>query len=144
MVLSILKLSLLILCYKVTLTNCLFIAWYRPMTDHSSPEKSPWGWKALIIAVILSSFFMGFFYLAVTNEPDYMPSQQNKETHQHAFKNSPVMSEEALAEAEQQKKEHEQASQHAHGTAADYKMTEEEHVAMSDDQAPSESKQHSH
>ena len=48
------------------------------MTDHSSPEKSPWGWKALIIAFILSAFFLGFFYLAVTNEPDYMPSQQNK------------------------------------------------------------------
>ncbi len=45
------------------------------MVDHSSPEHSPWGWKALIVAVILGCFFMGFFYLAVTNEPDYMPSQ---------------------------------------------------------------------
>lgn len=26
------------------------------MSDHSSPEKSPWGWKALIIAFILSAF----------------------------------------------------------------------------------------
>lgn len=48
------------------------------MVDHSSPEHSPWGWKALIVAVILGCFFMGFFYLAVTNEPDYMPSQQQK------------------------------------------------------------------
>ena len=68
------------------------------MTDHSSPEKSPWGWKAVIIACILGAFFMGFFYLA-SNEPDYMPSQQQKNTQQHAFKNAPAMSEEALAEA---------------------------------------------
>jgi len=52
------------------------------MVDHSSPEHSPWGWKALIVAVILGCFFMGFFYLAVTNEPDYMPSQQQKNTQQ--------------------------------------------------------------
>ncbi|OTG89868.1 hypothetical protein [Acinetobacter sp. ANC 3832] len=48
------------------------------MNDMSSPEKSPWGWKALIIAVILSCFFLGFFYLAVSNEPDYMPSQKRQ------------------------------------------------------------------
>ena len=136
---------LLILCYKVTLTNCIFIAWYRPMTDHSSPEKSPWGWKALIIAIILSCFFMGFFYLAVTNEPDYMPSQKNKETHQHAFKNSPVMSEEALAEAEQQKKEHEEASQHANSSSVEHNMTTEEHATMNEHhQIHSEGKDHSH
>ncbi|HJF27720.1 hypothetical protein OC498_08595 [Acinetobacter bohemicus] len=71
------------------------------MTDHSSPEKSPWGWKALIIFCILSGFFMLFFWLAVSNEPDYMPSQQNKQnTQQHAFKNAPVMSQEALAKAQ--------------------------------------------
>lgn len=115
------------------------------MTDHSSPEKSPWGWKALIIAIILSCFFMGFFYLAVTNEPDYMPSQKNKETHQHAFKNSPVMSEEALAEAEQQKKEHKEASQHANSSSVDHNMTTEEHATMNEHhQIHSEGKDHSH
>ena len=69
------------------------------MTNNTSPEKSPWGWKALIIAFILSAFFLGFFYLAVTNEPDYMPSQKRAESNQTAFKNAPVMSQEALAEA---------------------------------------------
>jgi hypothetical protein len=39
-----------------------------------SPEKSFWGWKLLIIAIILADFY-GNFYLAITNEPDYMPSQ---------------------------------------------------------------------
>ncbi|WP_445116653.1 hypothetical protein [Acinetobacter sp. WZC-1] len=73
------------------------------MNDMTSPEKSPWGWKALIIAFILSAFFLGFFYLAVSNEPDYMPSQKQQHTHQTAFKNAPVMSQEALVEAQQHK-----------------------------------------
>lgn len=115
------------------------------MTDHSSPEKSPWGWKALIIAVILSCIFMGIFYMAVTNEPDYMPSQKNKESQQHAFKNAPVMSEEALAEAGQHKQEHQQASEHSHETAAEHNMSAEEHAAMTEhEQAHAEGKEHSH
>ena len=48
-----------------------------------SPEKSFWGWKLLAISIVLSCIFMGIFYLAITNEPDYMPSQQNKATQQH-------------------------------------------------------------
>ena len=43
-----------------------------------SPEKSFWGWKLLIISIILSCIFMGIFYLAMNNGPDYMPSQKNK------------------------------------------------------------------
>ena len=43
-----------------------------------SPEKSFWGWKLLSIAVVLSCIFMGLFYLAMRQEPDYMPSQQHK------------------------------------------------------------------
>ena len=48
-----------------------------------SPEKSFWGWKLLIIAIILSCIFMGIFYLAITNEPDYMPSQKQNAAQQH-------------------------------------------------------------
>ncbi|ENV90388.1 DUF4199 domain-containing protein [Acinetobacter bereziniae] len=48
-----------------------------------SPEKSFWGWKLLVIAIILSCIFMGIFYLAITNEPDYMPSQKQKAAEQH-------------------------------------------------------------
>ncbi|MBO3655484.1 DUF4199 domain-containing protein [Acinetobacter bereziniae] len=48
-----------------------------------SPEKSFWGWKLLVIAIILSCIFMGIFYLAITNEPDYMPSQKQKTAEQH-------------------------------------------------------------
>ena len=101
------------------------------MTDNSSPEKSPWGWKALIIAFILSAFFMGFFYLAVSNEPDYMPSQQQKNTQQHAFKNAPAMSEEALAEAKKQK-------QADSATVEDHQMSAEEHAAMTETEKSAE------
>ncbi len=71
------------------------------MTERLTPEKSPWGWKALFIFCILGGIFMFIFWLAVTNEPDYMPSQQQKQnTQQHAFKNAPAMSQEALAKAQ--------------------------------------------
>lgn len=95
-----------VLCYNyIQFIQYFFLLWIFIMVDHSSPEHSPWGWKALIVAVILGCFFMGFFYLAVTNEPDYMPSQQQKNTQQHAFKNAPAMSPEAMqaAQANQQK-----------------------------------------
>ena len=70
------------------------------------------GWKGLLVAVILSVFFLGFFYLAVSNEPDYMPSQKNKQhdaeqstaTHQHDGK---AMTNEAMQHAES-------SSEHAH------------------------------
>jgi len=55
-----------------------------------SPEKSFWGWKLLIIAIILSCIFMGIFYMAITNEPDYMPSQKQQYT-EKTFKTAPVM-----------------------------------------------------
>lgn len=46
------------------------------MTNKLSPEQSWWGWKLLIAASILSVLFMIIFYLAINNEPDYMPSQK--------------------------------------------------------------------
>ena len=39
----------------------------------------------------LESNIYGRFYLAVNNEPDYMPSQQKMHTQQHAFKTAPAM-----------------------------------------------------
>ena len=108
------------------------------MTDHSSPEKSPWGWKALIIFCILGGLFMLFFWLAVSNEPDYMPSQQNKQsTQQHAFKNAPAMSEEAMAKAQADKEAREARAQAAsedtteHATADEHDMSADEHAKMS-------------
>ena len=111
------------------------------MTDHTSPEKSPWGWKALIIFCILGALFMGIFWLAVTNEPDYMPSQQKKDnTQQHAFKNAPVMSEEALKKAQA-----DQAAREASAPTAAEQMTEEQHAHMDDmSPEPTASNDHGH
>ncbi|WP_173911450.1 hypothetical protein [Acinetobacter sp. Marseille-Q1618] len=72
-------------------------------TDSQKVADEKKGWKGLFIAFILSVLFLGIFYLAVTNEPDYMPSQQKSEVNQTSFKNAPVMSKEALAEAEKQR-----------------------------------------
>lgn len=110
------------------------------MTDHSSPEKSPWGWKALIIFSVLGALFLGLFYLAVSNEPDYMPSQQNKHnTQQHAFKNAPAMSEEALAKAQADREAREAR---AAASAEQHQMTEVEHAAM--DESHSDTTGHGH
>ena len=102
------------------------------MTDHSSPEKSPWGWKALIIFCILGGLFMFIFWLAVTNEPDYMPSQQNKQTtQQHAFKNAPTMSPEAIAKAQADREARATANMaHSDTTANEHNMSTEEHANM--------------
>ncbi len=80
------------------------------MTQAISPEKNIWGWKGAIIATVLSAFFLGIFYLAMTNEPDYMPSKQQQPTQQHAFKNAPSMTPEAIAEAQQQQQRREAAA----------------------------------
>lgn len=48
------------------------------MSEKLCPETSPWGWKALVITCILSFIFMVIFYLAINNEPDYMPMNQKK------------------------------------------------------------------
>jgi len=73
------------------------------MSDQSnklSPEKSFWGWKLLIIAIILSCIFMWIFYLAITNDPEYMPSHQQKYTEQ-TFKTAPIMQNEAHTQHQQ-------------------------------------------
>lgn len=83
------------------------------------PEKTFWGWKALILAFILSILFLGIFYLAMENEPDYMPSQQQKLHQQHAEANAKASSSEQAAEP------------HAtHGSAEAHGMSQEEHANM--------------
>jgi len=88
------------------------------MTQAITPEKNIWGWKGAIIASVLSVFFLAVFYLAMTNEPDYMPSQQQKQTQQHAFKNAPQMTPEAIAEAQRQQVAREAAARQSTAPAA--------------------------
>lgn len=40
--------------------------------------KKPFPYLVVGISILLGCMFLGFFLLAVTNEPDYMPSQQKK------------------------------------------------------------------
>lgn len=76
------------------------------MNDVVSPKKPFWRSKAVIFATIFSLLFLGLFYLAVSNEPDYMPSQKNK---QHSMQNM----------------------DHSSNTQSDMKMTDEEMKNMS-------------
>ena len=111
------------------------------MTDHSSPEKSSSGWKALIIFCILGALFLGFFYLAVSNDADYMPSQQHKEnTQQHAFKTAPAMSQEALQKAKEDQAKRDALPQY--NTADMQNMSESEHTQMTYDDASSSAHGH--
>lgn len=92
------------MCYNITRILILSI-WNTPMSNAIESQKvadEKKGWKGLLVAAVLSVLFLVIFYLAIENEPDYMPSKQ-QETNQTSFKNSPVMSKEALAEAEKQR-----------------------------------------
>ncbi|QER38749.1 hypothetical protein F2A31_03140 [Acinetobacter suaedae] len=52
------------------------------MSNKPSPQKDSnetvLGWKFVIIVGVLSTIFLSFFYLAMTQEPDYMPGAQRK------------------------------------------------------------------
>lgn len=70
------------------------------MSEKLCPETSPWGWKALIITCILSFLFMVIFYLAMNNEPDYMPMNQKKAPVQSEMSESSMTTETMHAEHE--------------------------------------------
>ncbi|MCY6413543.1 hypothetical protein QTA56_15635 [Acinetobacter sp. VNH17] len=69
------------------------------MSNQPSPQKDSsetvLGWKFVIIVGVLSTIFLTFFYLAMSQEPDYMPgaqrkAQQQKEQAQNASAASEV------------------------------------------------------
>ena len=45
-------------------------------SDHT--QSTALGWKFVAIVAVLTSIFFSFLYLAMSSEPDYMPSQQHK------------------------------------------------------------------
>ncbi|MCH4245933.1 hypothetical protein [Acinetobacter gerneri] len=48
-------------------------------TSSSNDSKSTiLGWKFVAIVAFITSIFFTFLYLAMSNEPDYMPSHQRK------------------------------------------------------------------
>ncbi|WP_196781662.1 hypothetical protein [Acinetobacter lanii] len=103
------------------------------MSDAStSTKKSVWRSPWVYVAVILSCLFLAFFYLAVTNEPDYMPSQDAKNGH-----NMNHGSGQSAAEMGMTEEEHANMDQ---PTAAEMNMTEEEHANMDKAAVASEAK----
>ncbi|MEB6479234.1 hypothetical protein [Acinetobacter vivianii] len=45
-----------------------------------SQEQSKFPYLAVGISILLGCLFLVFFFLAVSNQPDYMPSQQKQNT----------------------------------------------------------------
>ena len=56
-----------------------------------SKEQAKFPYLAVGISILLGCLFLVFFFLAVSNEPDYMPGNQQQHTQQHAFKTAPAM-----------------------------------------------------
>ncbi|WP_326518515.1 hypothetical protein [Acinetobacter sp. CAAS 2-6] len=48
------------------------------MSNAPTSTAKNFPWISTGIVILLGFVFLGFFYLAVSNEPDYMPSQQKK------------------------------------------------------------------
>ncbi|MCU4414994.1 hypothetical protein KTH71_13280 [Acinetobacter sp. WU_MDCI_Axc73] len=84
------------------------------MREKLSPEKSIWGWKLLIVAIILAFLFMVIFYLALNNEPDYMPSHKQKQMQmQHQMQSDSAKDDHSQMDMkDMQMDEHTQPSSH--------------------------------
>ena len=89
------------------------------MSQQSSPQKDSnetiLGWKFVIIVGVLSAIFLGFFYLAMSNEPDYMPGAQRKaqqEKMQHMHDN-------AEHQMEMSSEQHDMSQMHDHQSMPD-------------------------
>ena len=85
------------------------------MSDHVKSQElanEKKGWKGLAIAAVLSILFLGIFYMAMQNEPDYMPSQKNDLSHteKHAGHGNNAQQHESMqmTDAEMKNMHHEQ------------------------------------
>ena len=59
----------------------------QPSRQNDSNE-TVLGWKFVLIVGVLSAIFLGFFYLAMSSEPDYMPRAQHKAQQQKMQENA--------------------------------------------------------
>lgn len=50
----------------------------KKTTTSNDSESTVLGWKFIVIVAVLTSIFFTFLYLAMSNEPDYMPSHKQK------------------------------------------------------------------
>lgn len=53
-------------------------------------ESTTLGWKFVFIVAVITTIFFTFLYLAMSSEPDYMPSQQLKKSQQQNTSTQPV------------------------------------------------------
>ena len=78
----------------------------QPSPQKDSNEETVLGWKFVIIVGVLSTIFLSFFYLAMSQEPDYMPGAQRKAQQQkelsQAASPSPASSEVATQDHQHQ------------------------------------------
>ena len=73
------------------------------------------GWKGLLIAAVLSVLFLGIFYVAMSNEPDYMPSKQNQSHTHNQASTQPQQNGKTMSDEEMKNMNHaESSSEHAH------------------------------
>ena len=47
--------------------------------EYTKSDKSIFGLKGVIIAIVFAVLFLGFLFLSISQEPDYMPSQKRKQ-----------------------------------------------------------------
>ncbi|MCH7379032.1 MULTISPECIES: hypothetical protein [Acinetobacter] len=70
----------------------------QPSPKKDSNEETVLGWKFVIIVGVLSTIFLSFFYLAMTQEPDYMPGAQRKAQQQEQQHTQPAAASEVATE----------------------------------------------
>jgi len=83
------------------------------MSDKNSSESSVLGWKFVLIVGVLSAIFLGFFYLAMSNEPDYMPGAQRK-AQQHEMQQKAEKSTDQQSQHDNMPEMDMQEHQHSH------------------------------
>lgn len=71
--------------------------------SHNDSSETVLGWKFVIIVGALSTIFLSFFYLAMSNEPDYMPGAQRAAEQQKAIAQENAQ---ASSEVETQHQQH--------------------------------------
>ena len=72
-------------------------------SSSNDTESTVLGWKFVIIVGVLSTIFLSFFYLAMSNEPDYMPGAQRAAEQQKAIAQENAQ---ASSEVETQHQQH--------------------------------------
>lgn len=83
------------------------------MSDKNSSESAILGWKFVLIVGVLSAIFLGFFYLAMSNEPDYMPGAQRK-AQQHEMQQKAEKSTDQQTQHDNMPEMDMQENQHSH------------------------------